>query len=114
MIRREDSGEIAILHVTTSSLDEVVAAAIEAACQPPHPIIVLDFSEVLFINSAGISALLRWAVTMLKGGVKLFALNVNPHHQKLFQTVELARFIPAIQERDLVTYRTHSQHNPGV
>lgn len=114
MIRREDLGEIAILHVTTSSLDAVTAAAIADACQPPCPIIVLDFSKVLFINSAGISALLRWAVTMLKGGVKLFALNVNPHHQNLFQAVELARFVPAIQERDLVAYRTHSLHDQGV
>lgn len=114
MIRREDSGEIAILYVTTSSLDAMTAAAIAAACQPPCPIIVIDFGEVLFINSAGISALLRWAVTMLKGGGKLFALNVTPHHQKLFQTVELARFVPAIQERDLVAYRTHSLHDQGV
>jgi anti-anti-sigma factor len=70
-----------------------------------RPITVLDFDDVAFINSAGISALLKFVVSARKSGYKLFAMNVSPHHQKIFKMVEMSRFMPTIQERDLAAYR---------
>ena len=105
IIRREEFGEVALLHITTSSVDAISAAAIEAACAQMRPITVLDFDEVSFINSAGISALLKFVVTARKAGYKLFAMNVSPHHQKIFKMVEMSRFMPTIEERDLAVYR---------
>ena len=105
IIRREEFGEVALLAITTSSVDAVSAAAIEAACAQMRPITVLDFEEVSFINSAGISALLKFVVTARKAGYKLFAMNVSPHHQKIFKMVEMSRFMPTIEERDLAAYR---------
>ena len=77
IIRREEFGEVALLHITTSSVDAISAAAIEAACAQMRPITVLDFDEVSFINSAGISALLKFVVTARKAGYKLFAMNAR-------------------------------------
>ena len=105
IIRREEFGEVALLHITTSSVDAISAAAIEAACAQMRPITVLDFDEVSFINSAGISALLKFVVTARKAGYKLFAMNVSPHHPKIFKMVEMSRFMPTIEERDLAVYR---------
>ena len=105
IIRREDSGEVAILHITSTSVDAISASAIAAECREMRPITVLDFSEVSFINSAGISALLKFVVQARKGGLKLFAMNVSPHHQKIFKMVEMSRFMPTIEERDLAEYR---------
>jgi len=105
IIRREEFGEVAMLYITTSSVDAVSAAAIEAACSQMRSITVLDFEEVSFINSAGISALLKFVVTARKAGYKLFAMNVSPHHQKIFKMVEMSRFMPTIEERDLAAYR---------
>jgi anti-anti-sigma factor len=105
IIRREESGEVAILHITTTSVDAISAAAIAAECRAMHPITVLDFSEVSFINSAGISALLKFVVQARKSGYKLFAMNVSAHHQKIFKMVEMSRFMPTIEERDLAEYR---------
>ncbi len=105
IIRREDSGEVAILHITSTSVDAISASAIAAECREMRPITVLDFSEVSFINSAGISALLKFVVQARKGGFKLFAMNVSPHHQKIFKMVEMSRFMPTIEERDLAEYR---------
>ena len=70
-----------------------------------RPITVLDFANVAFINSAGISALLKVVVSARKAGNKLFAMNVSPHHQKIFKMVEMSRFMPTIEERDLAAYR---------
>ncbi|NJN16938.1 MAG: STAS domain-containing protein [Oscillochloris sp.] len=105
IIHRETFGEVTVLHITTTSVDGISAAAIAAECQDMSPITVLDFNEVSFINSAGISALLRFVVSSRKAGYKLYALNVSPHHQKIFKMVEMSRFMPAIEERDLAAYR---------
>lgn len=104
-IRREEFGDVAVLHIGLPSVDGVSAAAIEAACIEMRPITVLDFSNVSFINSSGISSLLKFVVTARKAGYKLFAMNVSPHHQKIFKIVEMSRFMPTIEERDLTTYR---------
>ncbi|GAB4120827.1 MAG: STAS domain-containing protein [Roseiflexaceae bacterium] len=107
VIRREEFGDVAVLHITTNSVDAISAAAIEVAATATamRPITVLDFAQVAFINSAGISALLKFVVTARKAGHKLFAMNVSPHHQKIFKMVEMSRFMPAIEERDLAAYR---------
>ena len=105
IIRREEFGEVALLAIATSSVDAISAAAIEASCAQMRPITVLDFDEVSFINSAGISALLKFVVTARKAGYKLFAMNVSPHHQKIFKMVEMSRFMPTIEEHDLAAYR---------
>lgn len=107
VIRREEFGEVALFHITTNSVDAISAAAIEAACAATtmRAITVLDFGNVAFINSAGISSLLKFVVTARKAGHKLFAMNVSPHHQKIFKMVEMSRFMPTIEERDLAAYR---------
>lgn len=105
IIRREESGEVAILHITSTSVDAISASAIAAECREMRPITVLDFNEVSFINSAGISALLKFVVQARKSGFKLFAMHVSPHHQKIFKMVEMSRFMPTIDERDLAEYR---------
>lgn len=105
VITREEFGDVAVLHITTTSVDAISAGAIEAACTDMRPITVLDFADVAFINSAGISALLKFVVSARKSGYKLFAMNVSPHHQKIFKMVEMSRFMPTIEERDLAAYR---------
>jgi anti-anti-sigma factor len=105
IIRREACGAVTILHIASNSVDAVSATAIAAACEQMQPITVLDFSEVAFINSAGISALLRFVVQARKAGYKLFAMHLTPHHQKIFKMVEMSRFMPTIEEQDLTAYR---------
>ncbi len=104
-IRREVSGDLAVLRINLASVDAVSAAAIEQACADMRPVTALDFAEVNFVNSAGISALLKFVVAARKNGYKLFAINVSPHHQKIFKMVEMSRFMPIVEEHDLATYR---------
>lgn len=107
VIRREEFGEVAVLHILTNSVDAISATAIEAnaTATAMRPITVLDFDNVAFINSAGISALLKFVVSSRKAGHKLFAMNVSPHHQKIFKMVEMSRFMPTIEPSDLAAYR---------
>lgn len=105
VIHREEFGDVAVLHIQTTSVDAVSASAIQATCTTMRPITVLDFADVAFINSAGISALLKFVVASRKSGFKLFAMNVSPHHQKIFKMVEMSRFMPTIMEEELAVYR---------
>lgn len=105
IILREEFGDLAILHIASTSVDAISAAAIAAECAQMRPVTVLDFGEVSFINSAGISALLKFVVAARKSGHKLFAMNVSPHHQKIFKMVEMSRFMPTIEVGDLAAYR---------
>ncbi|MEI7643003.1 MAG: STAS domain-containing protein [Chloroflexales bacterium] len=105
IVRREEFGDVAVLHITSTSVDAISAGAIAAECEHMRPITVLDFSEVSFINSAGISALLKFVVSARKSGYKLFAMHVSLHHQKIFKMVEMSRFMPSIEERDLAEFR---------
>lgn len=105
IILREEFGDVAVLHIASTSVDAISAAAIATECQEMRPITVLDFSEVSFINSAGISVLLKFVVSARKSGYKLFAMNVSPHHQKIFKMVEMSRFMPLIEAQDLAAYR---------
>lgn len=104
VVLREESGDVVLLRLMTNSIDAVSAAAVERACSEMKPITVLDFADVAFINSAGISVLLKFVVAARKSGYKVFCLNVSPHHQKIFKMVEMTRFMPIIEEQDLAAY----------
>lgn len=105
LVTKEAFGDVVVLHIHTNSIDAVSAAAIESSCAEMQPITVLNFIEVSFINSAGISVLLKFVVKARKAGYKLFAMNLSPHHQKIFKMVEMSRFMPTIEEKDLAAYR---------
>jgi len=104
VIKREEWGDVVILRIQSNSVDAISAANIEQACSEMKPITVLDFSDVAFINSAGISVLLKFVVAARKSGFKVFCIHVSPHHQKIFKMVEMTRFMPIIEEQDLAAY----------
>jgi anti-anti-sigma regulatory factor len=87
VIKREEVGEVVVLHITTPSVDAVSAVAIELACSEMRPITVIDFADVSFINSAGISALLKFVVSARRAGY------------------QMSRFMPLIEAHDLPAFR---------
>ncbi|MGC8874591.1 MAG: STAS domain-containing protein [Chloroflexia bacterium] len=101
MIEMEDRGPVAIVHIRTPSIDAVSAQEIEEFCGRSRKITVLDFGQVAFINSAGISGLLKFIVSARKRGHRVYAVNVSPHHRKIFKMVELSRFMPIIEEAEI-------------
>jgi len=55
--------------------------------------LVIDFSDVAYINSAGIAALIRLVRAGRAGGFRTYAFGVNPHYQKLFRMVGLTEWM---------------------
>jgi len=101
MIQMEDRGNVAVVHIQMPSIDAVSALKIEEFCGRSRKITVLDFRQVAFINSAGISGLLKFIVAARKRGHRVYATNVSPHHRKIFKMVELSRFMPIIEENEI-------------
>jgi stage II sporulation protein AA (anti-sigma F factor antagonist) len=51
--------------------------------------LVLNFTDVSYINSAGIACLIRLTRTGMKAGYHTFAYGLTPHYKKLFRMVGL-------------------------
>jgi anti-anti-sigma factor len=93
-IQIEQNNGLTIVRILTDSVDALSAKEIEAAAPQLRERTALDFGKVLFINSAGISALLKLVIEARKQGKKLYALNVTAHHRKVFEMVDMLRYMP--------------------
>src|SRR3954451_15935040 len=101
-IKIEQSNGLTIVHILTDSVDALSAKEIEAAAGELREVTALDFGKVLFINSAGISALLKLVIEARKQGKKLYAVNVTAHHRKVFEMVDMLRYMPIAKMEDLL------------
>jgi len=99
MIEQNDG--LTIVRILTDSVDALSAKEIEQAAVQLREVTVLDFGKVLFINSAGISALLKLVIEARKQGKKLYAINVTAHHRKVFEMVDMLRYMPVTTLDDL-------------
>ncbi len=64
-----------------------------AAVQGDGTNVILNFTEVTYINSAGIAVLIRLAQTGLKAGITLYAFGINAHYQKMFRLIGLTDYM---------------------
>jgi anti-anti-sigma factor len=55
--------------------------------------LILNFTQVPYINSLGIAVLIRIVRAGVKGGYQSFAFGVTPHYQKLFRMVGLTEYM---------------------
>jgi len=55
--------------------------------------LVLNFSDVPYINSAGIATLIRLIDACLKAGIDSYAFGLTSHYQKLFRVVGMTEFL---------------------
>jgi anti-anti-sigma factor len=55
--------------------------------------LVLNFTEVPYVNSAGIAVLIRLVRYGAKAGFRTFAFGINSHYQKLFRMVGLTEYM---------------------
>jgi len=101
-LKIEQGNDVTMIHILNDSVDAVSAREISAAGNQMQGTTVLDFGSVLFINSAGISALLKLVIEARKQGKKLFAVNVTAHHRKVFEMVDMLRYMPIAKPDDML------------
>ncbi len=59
----------------------------------PKGFLVMDFTQVPYINSAGIAILIRIVRAGVKGNYQTFAYGLTGHYQKLFRMVGLTEYM---------------------
>ncbi|NWJ45120.1 MAG: STAS domain-containing protein [Chloroflexi bacterium] len=104
-LKIEQANELTIIRIMNDSIDAVSAREIAAANDQMQPITIMDFGAVMFINSAGISALLKLVIEARKQGKKLYAVNVTAHHRKVFEMVDMLRYMPIARMEDFLPAR---------
>jgi anti-anti-sigma factor len=101
-LKIEQGNEVTIIRIQNDSIDAVSAREIHAASDQMQGTTILDFGSVMFINSAGISALLKLVIEARRQGKKLFAVNVTAHHRKVFEMVDMLKYMPIAKMEDLM------------
>jgi anti-anti-sigma factor len=76
-----------------------IETALAAAEDRPCHQVILDFSGVSSMDSAGIGKLLLLYYSLRKKGVALTVMNPRPSVEDLLQMVNLAAFIPIVQHK---------------
>lgn len=67
--------------------------------------LVLNFSGVPYINSAGIAVLIRLTRHVVKSGCTTFAYGLGAHYQKLFRMVGLTEYMMIYPDEHSVLLR---------
>lgn len=101
-LKIDQGNDVTVIHIQNDSVDAVSAREIAAAGDQMQTNTILDFGSVMFINSAGISALLKLVIEARKQGKKLYAVNVTAHHRKVFEMVDMLRYMPIAKMEDLL------------
>ncbi len=79
-------------HINTFA-EEPIQGEIEKLLEMKCPLILMDFSEVEHINSAGITILIGEAGRVRDRGAQLAAYGLSEHYRKIFLMVGLEEFI---------------------
>jgi anti-sigma B factor antagonist len=79
--------------VTSLAEKKIVSACERALAQKLHALI-LNFNDVGYINSAGMSIIITLLGRSQQQGLALKAFGLSPHFQKIFEMVGLLKYIP--------------------
>ncbi|MBN9393188.1 MAG: STAS domain-containing protein [Chloroflexi bacterium] len=101
-LKVEQGNAFTIIHIQNDSVDATSAKEIAGIKDRMNQTTIMDFGPVMFINSAGISALLKLVIEARKQGKKLYAVNVTAHHRKVFEMVDMLRYMPIAKMEDLM------------
>ena len=78
----------------THECEKNLLDAYEKAASSNVKKILLNFSQVDYINSAGLSVLITMLTKSQNAGQKLIACGLSQHFQKIFDMVGLMKYIP--------------------
>ena len=101
----------AVLHLKGSIntfAEEIIENEILPLSEKHCPFVILDFSEVNHINSAGITILIGVAARVQEEGGRLAAYGLSDHYRKIFSMVGLDEFIRLGENRETLLQQWQS------
>lgn len=95
-VNLELNGAIATVKMTgdlTHTAEERLINAYEKAASAKAKHLILDFQQVEYINSAGMSIIIAILTRAQEAGQELRACGLSSHFQKIFNMVGLSKYI---------------------
>lgn len=80
----------------TAAGEELLARAFAEASV--HPVVVLDFARLDYMNSTGIGLLVTTLVRAQRAGVRLVACGLDGHYREIFSLTRLDDAIPVFPD----------------
>jgi len=94
---RAEPGKRVIFDLS-GEIDSFAKAALDGAyttaLENGAPSLLLNFSQVSYINSSGIALIVNLLAGCMKMNRSLIAYGLNPHYQGIFKITRLADYIP--------------------
>lgn len=82
----------------TAASEDTLRLAFKAASD--HPTVVLDFTELAYMNSSGIGLLVTTLVRAQRVGVRLVACGLDDYYREIFSLTRLDEPIPVFDDAD--------------
>ena len=102
-INTREKGDIRIIDLRgdfTLFADETVNSTIKPLINDGIIKIVLNFSNVGYINSSGIAIIIGLVTLLSNKGGKFKAFGLTPHFQKVFNMVGLTQYMDLFEEEE--------------
>jgi len=100
-LRLED--KLAVLDLrgdVTALAEKRITSAYERAVTQKLKAVILNFSSVGYINSAGMAIIISLLTKAQNGETKLCAFGLSSHFQKIFELVGLLKYIPHFESEN--------------
>jgi anti-anti-sigma factor len=81
----------------TTFADEAINSAYRQACEQGAENILMNFADVDYLNSAGISIIIGVLTEARKADQRLLVTGLTPHYQKIFQMMGLSQYAPVFE-----------------
>ncbi len=72
-------------------------SVLRAKLQQRRPLLILDFTEVSYIDSSGIAALVEYIRDARDFGGRLAMVGLSDHLKQVFEIVRLSEYLPTFQ-----------------
>lgn len=90
---------VLLLHGEIDSFAETeLQDAYQTAEQQGQPVILLDFSQVTYINSTGLALIVRLMARSRKIRRRLMACGLSEHYLEIFQISRLADYVEIVSD----------------
>lgn len=100
--RAGQSAVIVLIGTLNRSTEEILESAYEEARKISGRLL-LDFSEVDYINSTGIAAIVGLVAIAVADGRELGAFGLSDHYQEVFKITRLADFVTIYEDLTAAT-----------
>jgi anti-anti-sigma factor len=92
--------------------DTLNAAYADAASQNPT-VILLNFSDVVYINSTGIALIVGLLAQARKSGRRLLTYGLSEHYMEIFRITRLADFMTLYDDEDSALHGLSDERSAG-